>query len=604
MGNLIKDYWTFAYNEKNYYGIVEVVRGELQHRKVDGKFETRIEKAIQYMMKSGIKTLSHMSVQSYNTYLNKDGRTLRSADEETYYPFFLEFEPHKRPSDYGFEGEYKNAAAEAYRTLQYLVYELDVDPEDIMTMITNSRSIYLFVNPKAYELKPSRTLHNIYKGIYSELNEVLDLKYVDTNQFRANGLIKTPGAYYEGGYVVPVTMDELKKMVVNPGMKAEYTKKQRSIDKMVPGKVARGFKRLYNASLEQTNDTRKEKAQNGRKKNEKAQNENVTYLNADLSTDIKCVRRIENSMIEQGERNFALVSLAIAYKKAGYSEEQVTEIVQRAADRWGHDESSSQIRSKVRLVFKHDYGFSCSYIKEHVSMCESCCSGCKFNKRAVGANQTKFKVNKYVIEALKTNKASLRHYKAYLIMSRHHLFGQAFDPEEYKLDQRTIREFAKYTGSKREITNGQVVIELAYEDKDYLFPNEFIDKGTYEALGERLKPYLVIYTSFVYKANEKYGMMHVKVKKISSILEHKSVESTYAMLREFVRNGMMVVKKGLLFATYFDSYKVVSLEEFKEKKKTKKYMPIYKVEYEYELLASGDQQIKFKIELKSARGSP
>lgn len=600
MGNLVKDFWTYDYKERNYHGIVEVVKGDLQFRKVDGKYETRIEKALEYLMQPNIKTLSHMTVQSYNSYLNKDGRSSRSAEEETYYPFFLEFEPHVKSGQPNFEVEYQRAAAEAYTTAQYMIYELYVDPEDILVVITNSRSIYLFVNPKVYGLKPSKIQHLIYKRMYDILNEELGgFEYVDTSLFRFNGLIKTPGAYYAGGYVVPISVGELKTLVHDPRAKNKLTRKKRSISVNVPGLESKAFKELYISSKEQITEGRIEKALKEQNKPFDSEKSDVKYI----SSGIGCINYLESAIVEPGQRNFALVSLAIAYKNGGYSIEQVNDILQERADKWGHDEDAAIVRSKVKTVFTKDTKFSCSYIKEHVNICDSC-RKCKLNKKAVKGQGTKFKVNKYVIDQLRANKGSLRHYKAYLIMSRNELFGQYFNPEEFGLDHRVIREFSKFTGATRELESGQVKIDQEIEEKNYLIPNEFVDKGSYESLGERLKQYLILYTSFTYKAGDKYGMMHVKAKKVNDVLGYKNIESTYSLIKELVDMGMAVYKNGFLFAMYYSTYKVISLEDYKaekSKKKAKEKLQYQdKIEYDYELLGNGDHQLF----LKCARGSP
>lgn len=556
MGNLIKDFWTYTYKDRSYYGVVEVVLGDLQYRRKDGKYETRIEKALNFLIQSDKKILSHMSVQSYNEYLNKHNRQYRQADEEAYYPFFIEFETHKELDQTNFLKEYQAAAEEAYRTIQYLINEMHIDPEDLLIIINNSRSIYLFINPVSYGLKPSKVQHLIYKKIFEQLNEVIDFKYADIAHYRFNGLIKTPGSYYKNGYVVPISIQQLKNLVKEPALKSKLTRKKKSIDKDIPGKYSRNFNRLYVNAKEEVYESYKEQK---RKKNNKSKK--IQYIDQQLS----CITYLENTVLDKGSRHFALVGIAIAYKNAGYSIDQVNDIVQETADKWNHDESTKQLERMVKKVFKEDYNFSCQYIRERVDLCNACAS-CRFNKQSL----TKFKVNRDVISQLNSNKASLRHYKAYLVMSRNQLFNTYFCPQDYNIDQRTIRELAKYIETNREINNGLVRVELSRTKHNYLLPNEFIDDGVYELLKEGLKSYLTLYTHFTYKAYDKYGIMRVSIEKIKSLLGHKHITSSYKFIKKLVQNGIAVMKKGYLVALYFASYKVISIEEHKTSSENKK----------------------------------
>lgn len=592
MGNLIKDFWTYKYHDNRYYGVIEVVSGDLRYRRVENKFETRIERALAYL--DGKKVLSHMSVQSYNDYLNKGDRASRTADEEAFYPFFLEFEPHVKPGQANFYVEYKKAVSEAYRTASYLIYEKNVNPEDILVMMTNSRSVYLFINPVIYGLRPSKVLHNVYKKMYEELDESIGFKYVDTSLFRFNGLVKTPGAYYAGGFVVPISIEELKNLANNPDQEQKkLTRVQRSIDKDIPGAFSRGMEDIYINALEEVDVDMAKRAKKARKRAHGL--EDVTFL----KNGIACIEHLEKNIVEPGQRNFALVGLAIAYKNAGYSKEQTEYAVQCAADRWNHDEDERIIVSKVKSVYEKDYNFSCSYLKEHVDLCGSC-KKCKLNKDVNKAPNTKFWVGRQVIDQLKANNASLRHYKAYLVMSRNELYGKYFIPEEYNLDQRVIRELINMTGGTRELQNGLVKATIDHGGKKYLIPNEFIDNGECEALGERLKPYLVLYTHFIYKATNKYGMMRIKVETIAATLGYKSMSSVYKLIQDLQKSGMAVFRKGYLFSLYFSSYKIVSIDEYKHIKEEKEGFKGKENELKTGTNDGGESRLFWKL----SRGSP
>ncbi len=147
--------------EKKYHGIVEVVLGDLERRSVDNKRETKIDKAFAFMQKDSVNEVSHFSLQSYNTYLEWSGRTTRDKSDEAYYPFFIEFEPELKPDAPGFIAEYRNAVTEANRFVSHLKGKLGVHPEDLLITVTNSRSVYIFVNPKTYDLKPSARLNEV-----------------------------------------------------------------------------------------------------------------------------------------------------------------------------------------------------------------------------------------------------------------------------------------------------------------------------------------------------------------------------------------------------------------------------------------------------------
>lgn len=590
MGNLIKDFWTYTYNQNSYFGVVEVVKGDLQFRKAEGKYETRVERAFQFL--EGKKVLSHMSAQSYNNYLNKSGKVSRDAEEEAYYPFFLEFEPRRKPGNIGFEDEYKQAASEVYRTAQYLIYEYGVEAEDILIIITNTRSFYLFVNPRSYCARPSKHQHLVYRKMYEAIDEEIGLEFVDQSHFRFNGLIKTPGAYYAGGFVVPVSMQELKKLYENPIQQKELlTRTQRSIiERDVPGAVSTRMTELYLSSKELVGSGRAKK-----RVSSFPEESNVIHMPQTAG----CIKKLEAYGAEPGQRNFALVSLAIAYKNANFSENQVYEIVQEAANRWQHDEADNVVASKVRTVFRKGYNFSCKYIQERMDLCGACAS-CPYKKGAQNAPKTKFKVSKHIIATLGEKKASLRHYKAYLIMSRHGLFGQLFSPEEYGLAPRVIREMSNMINGVRTLVNGLVCVQIETGDRNYMFPITFVDKGVYEALGEKLKPYLNLYTRFVYKAVGKYGMMRVKAATIARVLGHKNLSSTYKLLRALLSEGLAVFKNGYLFSLYFNSYKVVPIEEYKDTKRNKS---PHRSECGYLKTGTNDHG-EHRLYWKLSRGSP
>lgn len=247
MGKLTSDLWQYEYKGKKYHGIVEVVLGDLERRSVDNKRETKIDKAFAFMQKDSVNEVSHFSLQSYNTYLEWSGRTTRDKSDEAYYPFFIEFEPELKPDAPGFIAEYRNAVTEANRFVSHLKGKLGVHPEDLLITVTNSRSVYIFVNPKTYDLKPSARLNEVYRSMFEEINEELQLECVDLGtSFRRSGVIKTPGSYYCGGYVNSIGVSELKSLKSQPALKGKLTQYKREVERRMPAEPAEGFVALYN----------------------------------------------------------------------------------------------------------------------------------------------------------------------------------------------------------------------------------------------------------------------------------------------------------------------------------------------------------------------
>lgn len=566
MGNLIKDFWTYQYKGKSYYGVVEVVSGPFSTRKV--KRETRIEKALAFAEDSARKNwqrMSHITVQSYNNYLNKTGRELRSESDEVFYPFFVEFEPKLKKDELGFKKAYTEAVTEANRFVNQLIYNYDVEEHDILIVINNSRSIYVFINPVSYGLRPGNNLHKIYKMMFEEISRDLDLKTVDLHQFRFNGLIKTPGSYYAGGYVNPITLSELRSLKCSPNdileKQTTYTKKQRSLNKQMPALEATRLKELYKRSrlsvLGYGKENQIEPVVNPEVKDASELNGKDAFKVMPMRHKKQCVQLLENSKLEQGYRNYGLISVAISYKEVGYTEVQVTERLKELATKWNYDESEQHISSKVNCVFNHDYKFSCDYMKQHIPGMENLCQSCSCCEKK---QWNSFPISREVVVKLAEKKASLRHYKAYLILSRNRGFEKYINPSDYGLDGRTLRELANMLEIERESQNSLVKLSAPISKHTYVFPTAFVDEGTMEQLGETLKRYLLMYTNFVYKATLAYGNAKVSVKRIMELLKYKNRGSAYVLLKKLKDLGMIVFKKGHVVAIYTESFKIIKVD--------------------------------------------
>lgn len=303
-------------------------------------------------------------------------------------------------------------------------------------------------------------------------------------------------------------------------------------------------------------------------------------------------------------RNHALVSLAIVHKNAGYTEKQVTEILTDYAERWDHDESAEKVAQKAKTIFfRNGTQFSCKFVKDNLKLPNSVCAGCRFNK-AEGNSPVRSGISRNAVALLWDHGASLKHYKAYVALIKNGLFGEFFDPEEYGLDQRTVRELAKYIEADRTLENGLVSLRMTLTGKSYVLPDSFYKGNTIAALGESLKQFLVLYTHSAYKATGRYSQMRVKPQRIQDLLGYKTIRSVYKLIEKWVKLGFAVFKKGFLFALYFESYKVIDLEDVKKLKKERIIASVDfdpGVERVVGLLFPKEKEIKWR---KLGRGSP
>lgn len=589
MGNLIKDFWTRTYKGKQYFGICEVVKGDVQQKRHEKKYETHIEKALKYTMKYDV--LSHMSIQKYTSFLGE--RSYREENEETYYPFFFEVEPKLKPGDLGFQQEYKRAAGEAIRIVYYAIYELGMHKEDILIMINNSRSIYIMFNPKSYGLKPSAELHMIYREMYKMIDDEIGLEYVDTSIYNSYGLMKTPNCYYAGGYFRKITIEQLKKLYENPDLKTVYTSTKKSLDYYVPGEKANGMTWLYETACMAV-------------KNKKSSNKTAQHIYIN-NCEIKCIQYIESNIIEKGYRNHSLVSMGIYLKNKGYTKEQTLEILSKLALDWKHDEGYGQIKSKVNTIYRYDYKFSCKKARQDAGICkDSICSKCIFGGKV---KENKIEVKADIIDDLWENKASKRHYIVYLKLSRKNLFNKWFIPEEEGLSDRTIRELCKLTKNLNRVKNkGRIYISNTASGNTYLLPTDFVDNEVYLMLDEHIKHYLkLLIKGYVKtkKASNRYINLNVSKKKIMKDLNYKDISGVYKLIKKLKDIGLLVYKKGKVVTLYYESYKVTDIEQYREAKNNAIY-----IQDKENTVVNGESYVitrrNFKriISKRTTRGSP
>lgn len=587
MGNLIRDFWTYQYKGKSYYGIGEVIAGsDLKQQRHIKRFETHIEKALEYTLKHDL--VSHMSIQKY---LKKSVDVSRKDNEETFYPFFFEFEPKcscdKAPKEV-FMREYKAAVGEAIKVVRYSIDILDVDEKDILILINNSRSIYVMYNPRTYGLRPSNKLHLIYKEMYKAIDEEIGLNYVDASLYNSYGLMKTPNCYYKGGYFTKISFEQLQKLHNNPGIKSMLTSTKKSLDYYIPAIHATGLTELYNNA--------KEKVLN---LNTKLKDKQVTYI---TNCSAKCVEHIENYTIGPGSRNHALVSVGIFYKNKGFTAEQVEQKLLQLSSTWGHDESSSDIASKVRSIFRYDYQFSCKFAASVLNLedMEGLCSRCPYNAQ----NKTRLDripVQANIIKELWSNKASVRHYIAYLKLSQDRLFNTWFDPKEKGVNDRTLRELCNLSNNLiREKRKELIYITNKATGNVYNLPTKFMELEAPAMLGEYLKHYLMILIKgYNTKKSDKYIKLNVSKEKIKNDLGYGDISSVYKLLSRLKKLGFLVVKGGKLVALYYTTYKVHNLEEFREERLRKNGNDLH-----LSVEVVNGEQITFRTFGLDKRGSP
>ena len=577
-GNFIDQ--MFIYNKlrefdntiQRYGGIHEVVRGEFSQNRADKKFESHIEKILAWPIENRWnKELSHFSLQGFCTYLNKNGRVIRSEEiDDRYYPFVLEFES----NDYK---NYFDVICEAAIYYQELVKNYNVDPKDIVITITPGKSIYIWVNPKAFGLVMGKHVHRIYTEMYKHFKKELGLKYVDESVVNSSyRLIKTPGSYYKGGYVNYITCEEMMQLMTGQKTRKELTKYQRDIRKLyLPGVQSLKLSNLYKKAEKKVKKAIKEF---------KAKDINPISLPGDKNITRECVKAlIEMPLIEKGNRNNFLVTIALGLKDDNYSEAEINEILERKAIEWNHDESLRAVKNKYRSLIKNDTKFSCDKVKmlfeeEGITLnCEAC-------KKAISNS---IYVSRKVIESIYDNKGAVRHFKAYLELEKEHLLGKFFSLEDANINIRTLNELEKLTNGKLE-KNEEGLYKLTVKrcKSIYRLPADYIE-STGDILNQKLgKVLMLIIKSY---ANNKYGaFVNMSIIKMAEYLGFKNERSVYTFLKELEDLGFVTKNKNGI-TVYYKSRKVINLEEERDVRKEQ-------VQINKELKVVNGTQIKFDFE--------
>ena len=553
-GNFIEQMFIYnlinKYGEvQNYFGINEVVSGEFSQNRAEKKYETHIEKVLEYPIKNRWnKELSHMSLQSFCTFLNKQNRNLRTEElDDRYYPFTLEFESSKKK-------EQIDVLFEVAQYLQYLMKELSVNEEDFTIIINNSKSVYIMVNPRVFGLKPSKYVHKIYTEMYKEIKEELGLKFVDESVVNSSyRLIKTPGSYYKGGYVNYVSVDEFMHLMTGYLTREKLTKKQRDIrNLMLPGIQSISMTRLY------------EKA---KKKVEKSIKEYKNKSNKVLNLPgVECTRECVKALInmpvmDKGNRNNFLVSIALGLSEANYSEDEIKEVLRRKAIEWKHDESLRAVESKYKSLKRNGTNFSCDKAKMLFEE-EGLSLGCNVCKKAINS----IYISRNIIETIYNNKGALRHYRSYLELEKQNVLGRYFNLDEVGIKAATLKELAKKMNGKLEKKEGLFKLTVKRGKAIYRLPFNYIENAV-DVLDQKIGKVLMLIVKS-YSSNTYGSFISLGIAKISEYLSFKNERSVYKFLKELEKIGFLTKNKNGI-TIYYKSRKVVSLEEERENRKEK-----------------------------------
>lgn len=553
-GNFIEQMFIYKMLNKaeelqNYFGIHEVVSGDFSQNRADKKYETHIEKLLEYPIKNRWnKELSHMSLQSFCTFLKKQNRNLRTEElDDRYYPFTLEFESSKKK-------DHSDVLLEVAQYLKYLMSELSVNKEDFTIIINNSKSVYIMVNPKVFGLKPSKNVHRIYTEMYKKLKDELGLKFVDESVVNSSyRLIKTPGSYYKGGYVNYVSLDEFMSLMTGYLTRAKLTKKQRDIrNLMLPGIQSVPMTRLYDKSKKKVEKSLKEYKNKGNK---------VLNLPGTECTR-ECVKTLINMPImDKGNRNNFLVSIALGLSEANYNGNEIKEILRRKAIEWKHDESLRAVENKYKSLIRNRTNFSCDKVKMLFEE-EGLSLSCNVCKKAINS----IYISRSIIESIYNNKGAVRHYRAYLELEKQNLLGRYFSIDEVGIKAATLKELANKINGKLEKKQDLFKLTINRGKAIYRLPLDYIENAV-DVLEQKIGKVLMLIVK-AYSSNTYGAFISLGIAKIAEYLAFKNERSVYKFLKELEKIGFLTKNKNGI-TLYYKSRKVVSLEEARENRKEK-----------------------------------
>lgn len=570
MGYLLQDLY-----EYKGYRINEVCIGSYIHnsKRKEKKHEKTIYKAVELAEESN-KTI-HIALQKFNTFLA--GRSSRDDNEASYFPFTIEIEPniHDNGTD-EFYSKYQDSVTVANSLCWLLECKYEINREDIVVFINNSRSIYITVNPKCYRLVPGSNLYLIYNRIWevlsSELQDLLYDRYInvadfiDSNtSFSKYRLIKCPNTYYKGGYVVNVSLDELQALADDIKLKRELTSKRRRLDKEIPGEYNRAFHELYLQSSSEL------KGFNNSKFKRRYNDNNVVNLSDEAilrqPVHSRCVEYMIKYPMPIGMQNQAIVSVSIYYYNQGLSAEALTNFLYIVVSSWPSDGSRSlwsmnHIKKTVNSVYRNKTNFSCDKVNSFANFgIEGCCSYCIYN---ASFKKDEFAVYSVHVRALfsghyANRKLGLRHYYTYLKLCRYSLFNKYFCPDDYGIDIKTFKEVISVLKLNIQYSGNLLKIDFSVPDKGlYYIPLNFMDKEYYKLPGQRLKHYLLLLV-LGYSHNKNSLQISQKKDTLLKLLGFKDISSYNKLLKFFVDIGLVKIKSDKSIYLYYEPYKVIDI---------------------------------------------
>lgn len=554
---------------QRYFGINEVVKGDdFSQARTYKKYETHIEKVLEYPIRNTKKEISHMSLQSFARSLKASGKLMHDDKDDRYYPFVLEFETNKKK-------EMEEVYIEAMIYINTLHREYNVDSKDIVIVINNNKSVYVWVNPKAFGLKQGKNIHNIYYRMYKHFKDELGLKHVDESVVSsAYRLIKTPGSYYKGGYVVDITLQELGLLMYGELKREDLTKDQRDIRRVsLPGVVSTKLASLYKKCKKEVEGHKEVK------------NDNSLTLEGDTKIcNRPCIKSILNlGMVEKGNRNNLLVSLAIGLRDAGFDKTEIEEALEDKAIEWGHDENLRIVRNKVKSIMRHDTNFSCRKaraILEEVGINSSCINCHKENDEGIW-------IARNIIEKLYIKKASVRHFELYLNLEKNQLINKEFTLDEVKSTERTLKDLAKLLDSKLNKRGDLYELTINRSKAKYKLPYSFLD-DTFYMLRNNVKQYLYMLVNAC-DGNEKTAYISMSYSKLVEYLGYENERSIYNLINKFEALGLLRVNKKQGVTLFFKSYKVIDINKTLEEEK------IQEAIQEEKLVVNSGAQLKFGL---------
>lgn len=575
-GNFIEEMYLVKMLRKSdntvqrYFGINEVVKGsDFAQMRAYKKYETHIEKVLEYPIKNyRSKEVSHMSLQSFARSLKRSGKLNHDDEDDRYYPFVLEFETNKKK-------EMEEVYIEAMIYINSLHREYNVDIKDIVIVLNNNKSVYVWVNPKVFGLKQGKNIHNIYYRMYKHFKDDLELKHVDESVVSSGyRLIKTPGSYYKGGYVVDITLQELGLLMYGELTRSDLTKKQRDIRRLnLPGIASTKLATLYKNCKREVESNKKNREDNA-----------LTLPGETKICNRPCINAILNlGMVEKGNRNDLLVSLAIGLRDAGFKVNEIEETLEAKAIEWGHDEKLRAVRNKVNTIIRQGTNFSCQKAKnilEEVGINSSCSNCYKESSEGIW-------IARNIIEKLYMKKASIRHFELYVNLEKEHLLNKEFTLAEVKTTERTLKDLAKILDVKLSKKGDLYKLSISRSKAKYKLPCTFLE-DTFYTLRNNVKQYLYMLVNAC-DGNEKTAYISMSYAKLAEYLGYENERSIYNLINKFENLGLLRVNKKQGVTLFFKSYKVIDINKVIEEEMIQEGIQ------EEKLVVNGGVQLRFEL---------